>query len=269
MKNIIEINHYNFAYQTGSAVIQNLDFHVVEGSFTTLVGNTGGGKTTLVKIIAGLLQGTGTVKILGKEVVNSKDGHLSKIGVILGNPYDNFHAKTVLDELIFPLEKKKLKKEDIEKELDDIVSYLKIESLLEKKTAELNCEEAIMVAIAKALISKPILLILDDVFSKVGVLVRKKIISILKGMNLKYHLTILNVTHDINEIMDGTDAVLLYNGKVVLSGTVEEFIKQEKDLKKYHYELPYIVDLSNKLQYYNVIDHPILDIKKMVNAIWK
>ena len=113
------------------------------------------------------------------------------------SPEEAKQAKQRLKE-----EKKKLKKGDIEKELDDIVSYLKIESLLEKKTAELNCEEAIMVAIAKALISKPILLILDDVFSKVGVLVRKKIISILKGMNLKYHLTILNVTHDINEIMD-------------------------------------------------------------------
>lgn len=269
MKNIIEINHYNFAYQTGNAVIKDLDLFVKHGSFTTLIGNTGGGKTTLVKIIVGLLQGSGTVKIFGNEVISSRDGYSSQIGVVLGNPYDNFHAKTVLDELLLSLKKQKLKKEEKEKYLDDIVSFFKIESLLNKKTVELNCEDAIIVALAKALVSRPMLLILDDVFSKVGVLVKKKILHILKEMNLKYHLTILNVTHDINEIMDGTDAILLYNGKIVLSGTIEEFIKREKELKKYHYELPYVVDLSNKLQYYNVIDHPILDMKKMVNAIWK
>ena len=269
MENIIEMNHYNFAYQTGNAVIQDLSFNIKMGSITTLVGNTGGGKTTLVKLLTGLLCGDGSLKVFGKEVTQKDICYTKEIGIVLGNPYDNFTSKTVLEDLIFPLENLRLQREEIEKYLDDIISMFKIESLLNKNPKELNSEEAVIVALASALITKPSLLILDDAFSKIGSLSKKKIMRILKNLNSKYHITILNVTHDINEVLDGTDALLLYNGKIVLSDSVEEFIKHEKELKRYHYELPYVVDLSNKLQYYNVIDHPILDMKKMVNIIWK
>lgn len=268
MENIIEVMNYRFSYQS-HAVIKNLNMNVKTGSITTLVGNTGGGKTTLVKLIAGLLNGEGEIKILGNPIAFRDVTYLKEIGVVLGNPFDNFVARTVVEDLVFPLENLQMKKEEIEKYLDDIVQYFHIESLLELDPMELTCEDAAIVALASALVTKPRVLILDDAFAKIGAFKKKKIMRILKDMNRRFHLTILNVTHDINEVMNGTDAILLYNGEIVLSGPVLEFIENEKELKKYHYELPKIVDLSNRLRYYNVIDHTILDMNRMVNTIWK
>ena len=267
MENIIAVSNYNFSYQSHK-VINNLNLQVKTGTITTLIGNTGGGKTTLVKLLTGLLSGDGEIKILGADI-SKVSNVICEVGVVIGNPYDNFIAQTVRDDLVFPLENLQLKKEEIDKYLSDVVDYFKIESLLDMNPLDLTTTDASIIALASALITKPKLLILDDAFMKMGTLTKKKMFRILRDLNRRYHLTILNITHDINDVMYGDEALLLYNGELVLSGPVEQFVKEEKSLKKYHYELPYIVDLSNKLQYYQVIDHDIFDINRLVNTIWK
>ncbi len=270
MENIIEITDYSFSYQK-HLIINNLNLNIKKGSFTTLVGNTGGGKTTLVKLITGLLKGKGEIKIFNKAIDDSTitDNFIKEIGVVLGNPYDNFVSSTVKDDLIFPLENLQLKKNEIDKYLSDIVSYFKIEDLLDTNPMDLTVSDASVVALASALITKPKLLILDDAFIKMNTIVKKEKLLLLKDLKKRFNISIFNITHDINEIMYGDYAVLMHNGSIVLEGIVSDFVKNEKTIKKYNYVLPYNVDLSNKLNYYDVIRDDIYDMDKLVKTIWK
>lgn len=268
MDSIISIEGLNFKYQQLS-VIENLNLKIKAGSITTILGNTGGGMTTLIKLLAGLLNGNGEIKVFNFSI--DKIPHYIKkdIGFVIGNPYYNFVANTVYDDLIFPLENLGMKAEEIKKYVDDIIDLFKLTPVLKTNPQELSCEDASIVALASALVTKPKILILDDAFAKIGTYHKNKIFNILKSMNKKYGLTILNTTHDINDVMYGTEMILLYNGKKVMESKVSDLAKHEKKLLQYHYELPFIIDLNNKLKYYNVIDKDEYDMSKLVNVIWK
>lgn len=268
MKQVIKVSNLHFSYDKVD-VIKGIYFQVSKGAITTVIGNTGGGKTTLVKLLSGLLEGTGEIELFEKKRAELSISKLQTISIVFSNPYQQFVTDTVFHDLIFPLENIGLKKEEIDKYVDDIVKLFKIENLLEKKPSNLTVEEASIVAIAIALVTKPQLLILDDAFMHMGALKKKQIFRILRQLNRKFHLTIFNVTHDSNEMLYGSEVILLYNGKIVLKGALEDVLKSEKILKKYHYELPFMAELSDKLRYYNVIDNPVLDMNRMVNLIWK
>lgn len=268
MNNIISIKDLNFKYQY-LTVIEDLNIEIRTGSITTIIGNTGGGKTTFIKLLTGLLKGTGEIKMFNFLIEDIPHYMKKDIGVVLGNPYHNFVTNTVYEDLIFPLENLGMKPEEIKKYVNDIINMFELKSLLEINPHELSCEDASIVALASALVTKPKLLILDDAFSKIGMYHKNKIFTILKSMNKKYGLTILNSTHDINDVMYGTDMMLLYNGKIVIKSQVNDLAKYEKELIRYHYELPFMIDLNNKLKYYNVIDQDIYDMNKLVNVIWK
>ena len=237
MENIIEITDYSFSYQK-HLIINNLNLNIKKGSFTTLVGNTGGGKTTLVKLITGLLKGKGEIKIFNKAIDDSTitDNFIKEIGVVLGNPYDNFVSSTVKDDLIFPLENLQLKKNEIDKYLSDIVSYFKIEDLLDTNPMDLTVSDASVVALASALITKPKLLILDDAFIKMNTIVKKEKLLLLKDLKKRFNISIFNITHDINEIMYGDYAVLMHNGSIVLVHRPERLIEIIEEMKKNNIE---------------------------------
>lgn len=269
MKNIVEIKNLRFSYESEEVVIKNIDFEVKTGTITTLIGNTGGGKTTLVKLLLGLLKGTGNIQLLGQSNPQNNLVTMREIGAVIGNPKQNFVTNTVLHDLVFPLENLQMKQEEIDKYLSDIVKEFEIDELLTKHPQELNTEEAAIVSIATALVTKPKLLILDDVFTKISAIWKKKIYRILKKWNQLYQLTILNVTHDIEDCLFGKQLCVLHQGEIVLNIKTSELASYEKELKQYHYTLPFMVELSEKLKYYNVIDHTILDMGRMVNTIWK
>jgi len=118
-----------------------------------------------------------------------------------------------------------------------------------------------IILLAEALHEKKIANIADEIS-------KRKIFKILKECNEK-GVTILNITHDLNESLYGNDIVLLQGGKVLLHGSKEDVLKQETKLKRAGLELPFLADLSIRLMYYGILDHMILDMDEMVNAIWK
>ena len=268
MKQAVKVTKLHFSYGENE-ILHGINFQVTKGKIATLIGNTGGGKTSLVKLLIGLEEGEGQIELLEKKVEELSTSDKQSIRVVFANSYQEIRTKTVKNALVLSLKNLNLKKEEINQYIDDIVTLFKMDDLLSKNPKELTKEEASIVAIATALVTKPQILFLDDAFIHMGAIVKKRIFRILKQLNRKKHMTIFNVTHDINEILNGDYVILLYQGKVVLKGEVEDVIKSEKILKKYHYELPFMAELSDKLRYYNVIEETILDMNRMVNTIWK
>lgn len=270
MDEIINVKNLNYKYHANDYIFENLTFSLKRGSFTTLVGPNGSGKSTLIKILLGFLKTESEIHINGLELCPRNINLIrSKIGVVFEDPNEIFVAETVMDEIAFVLENKNMSKQEIWKKVTEIATILGIEEILEKDPHSLSGGEKVLVSFASILVMEPSIIILDEALTSVDEMEKKKIFNILKELNEKEKITILNITHDLNECLYGEDIILLNNGNIILSGPKEEILAQEQTFKKAGLELPFLADLSIRLMYYGVLDHMILDIDEMVNAIWK
>lgn len=262
--NIIEVKNINFKYNQ-KQIFKDFNLEIKESTFTTIIGLNGSGKSTLIKIILGMLDFEGNIKIdnksLNKENINEIR---NKIGIVFEN-YDNkFNHKKVIDNIAENIENIKERK----KKVKEISEYLNITHLIGKSIYDLNESEKGLVMLAKALVVNPKILILDETFNMINLKDKKIIYIKLKELN-KQGMTIINITHNMDDILYGDDVILLDNGNIILKGPKEEVLLEEKVFNKLNLELPFMASLSIKLKYYGLVDKLIFDMNEMVNEIWK
>ena len=125
-----------------------------------------------------------------------------------------------------------------------------------------------MVALAAALVHDPKILILDEALVRIDNQDKVKILEIIQKIYQEKKMTIINVTHDMEETIYGDDIIVIDSGKIVLKGPKELVLKEEK-FYELGLELPFMAALSLKLQYYNLIDEMIFDMDELVNILWK
>ena len=143
-----------------------------------------------------------------------------------------------------------------------------IYDILEANPHDLNSNQKQLVSLASALVHDPKVLILDEALTMLDPFDKEKILKILKELNDK-GLTIINISHDIEDTLISDKIYVLDSGEIVLEGTKEEVYKEEKKLHNLGFNLPFMVELSNRLMFYNLIDHTIYDMEEMVNTLWK
>ena len=269
MKNIIELKNINFKYGE-KKLFNNLNLNIERGTFTTIIGTNGSGKSTLVRLILGLLVADGEIKINDLEL-NHKNLKkiISKIGVVLENPDDQFVAETVMDDIAFCLENMNVDKKEIKSRVNKIAKFVGIQDILEREPHSLSGGQKQLVSLASALVIDPDILILDEALTMIDLDVREKIYKILEQVNKINKITIINITHDMDEILYGDNLIVLDNGNIVLNGPKEYVLLEEKIFNKLGLKLPFVVELSTKLQYYGLTDHLIFDMEELVNIIWK
>lgn len=269
MKNIIEMENINFSYNKNQ-IFKNLNLTFEKGSFTTIIGNNGSGKSTLIRLLVGLLVCEGKITINGLELNHDNlKKIISKIGVVFENPDDQFVAETVLDDIVFSLENMQVDKKEIDKRVKKISKFIGIEDILDKEPHNLSGGQKQLVALASALITDPDILILDEALTMIDPDTRIKIYKILEQINKVNKITIINVTHNMDEILYGDNLIVMDKGNIVLNGPKEFVFLEEKTFNKLGLKLPFIVELTTKLQYYGLIDHLIFDMEELVNEIWK
>ena len=265
---MIKITNLNFNYKS-KQLFNGLNMEIEKGKITSIIGPNGSGKSTLVKILIGLYNYNGTIKINDILLLKDNIKEIRKsIGVVFTNPDNQFVAETVMDDIAFTLENMNYKKKDIRKKIEEITKYLGIYDILEYNPHDLNSNQKQLVSLASALVHNPKILILDEALTMLDPFDKEKILNILKELNDK-GLTILNISHDIEDTLISDKIYVLDKGKIVLSGTKDEVYKEEDLLHKLGFELPFMVELSNRLMFYDLIDHVIYDMEEMVDSLWK
>lgn len=250
-------------------LFKNLNLEIKKGDFVTVVGKSGSGKSTLFKIITGLIE-TNSIQFNKQKLNNkTKDKIRKNMGIILGNTEDNFVAETVIENIIFPLENLQLEKDEIDKKLNKIVNDLKIKHLLNRNVIKLSGGEQQLVSLASILVTNPKIIILDESMIMLDGYQKEIVLKLLKKINREKKITIINFTNDIEQSTYGKTIALIDNKQIVLHKHLKEAFKEEKIFKKADIELPFMVQLSNKLKYYELTDDIILDMNKMVNQLWK
>lgn len=269
MKKIIEIKDLNFSYDQ-QPILSNINLNIEEGSFTTILGPNGSGKSTLMRILLGLEKTDSYIKIDGTVLTNETIRDIrKKIGVVFENPDNQLIAQTVEDDIVFSLENLNYPRSKIQKKYNKIVKQLNLESIVKKDPHRLSGGEKQKVALACALITEPKILILDEAFTMIDNKYKTEILELLKNIHKKNNTTIIMITHDTNDCLLGDKIVLMKDGVIIKEGLKEEICKEEKLFHELGLELPFMVDLSIKLQYYGLIDEIIYDMNEMVDTIWK
>lgn len=268
MENIVEIKKLDFKYGE-KQIFDKLTLNIKKGSFTSIIGPNGSGKSTLMKLIVGLLKAEGTIKVDGITMGQDTFKDIrKKIGIVFENPDNQFVSETVMDEIAFSLENMNCEKKMIRERVKEVAALLGIEDILEKEPHSLSGGQKELVSLASALSIHPQILILDEALDMIDNNRREDILNILTELN-KDGLTVINITHNSEELLYGNEIIVMNDGEIKEQGETKELLRKEKLFKNNGLELPFVVDLSYKLKYYGLVDDIVLDMDELVDKIWK
>ncbi|MDD6224131.1 MAG: ABC transporter ATP-binding protein [bacterium] len=266
---ILEIKNLEYSYQD-KKVITNLNLSIEEGSFTTIIGNNKSGKTTLIKLICGLLDSKNSITIQDNRAnTRPLSNNFQFFGVVFSDIENKFLFQDVYQELAFPLENLNLKKEEIEKKIVDIAKEFRNTKLLDKKIEDLTISEKKELLVMISLLHDPKVLVLDHAFSMMNKKTKEKIGRILLEKQKKEKLTIILTTTNLEEIIDSDYTYVIHNGQIIMEGKPLMLLREDKILNRVGLELPFMIDLSQKLKFYELLTEEITDMDRMVNALWK
>lgn len=269
MKYAVQIEDFNFEYKD-TQIFKNLDLKVEENTFTTILGANGSGKTTLVKLLLGLEKGNSVIMLNHLPVIKENLKRIYKaVSVVFESTNNLFVAETVTDELAFSLENLNYSKETIKQKINKISKLLNIIPLLEKDPNSLNAGQKQLVALAAALITNPKILIIDEGLNNLNEKDKIRILNTLKEYKQNKKMTIIYLTHNSNDSLYSDNIIILGRKNILASNSKEEIYINEKIFKIANLELPFIINLSKKLQFYDLIDEDYQDAEKLVDILWK
>lgn len=247
---MIEIKDLVFSYDKDNLALDHLNLSIEKGSYTTIIGHNGSGKSTLAKLIAGLLPITsGEIKIdgciLNDENINTIR---NKLGIVFQNPDNQFIGSTVRDDIAFGLENYMVESSKMDEIINDYASKVNMEAFLDKEPGSLSGGQKQRVAIAGVLAMKPDILILDEATSMLDPKGRKEIKALIHKLHDEYNLTILSITHDIEETLYADNCIVLNKGKVFAYGKADEVFKDVKKIKEIGLDIPYLYEIKAKFK---------------------
>ena len=247
----IEIKNFYFSYEKqGSPVLKNLEFNINEGEFLAVIGHNGSGKSTFAKILNGLLEPTvgdvlvDRLSVKDKKAVNEIR---RKVGVVFQNPDNQIIASIVEDDVAFGPENVGVKREEIEERINYALSAVNMQDFKKRTPSRLSGGQKQRIAIAGVLAIKPEVLVLDESTAMLDPRGRKEIINIVKDLN-KRGMTVILITHYMEEVVNADRVIVLDKGEKVLEGTPNEIFDRKEELERLGLTIPLATLIAKKLK---------------------
>lgn len=264
MKDIIKIKNLNYK-NFDNKLFNNFELNIEESDFMSIIGPNNAGKTTLIKILSGLKKYEGTILIDNKELKENKKEIRKIISIVFDNPETQFIMDTVYNDIYLTAKNKKI--DNIDGEINKIFKILKIENILNKSPQHLSGGEKQKVVLASALLGNPKILILDEALSMIDPISKKEIYEYLIKLNNE-GTTIINISSDIEDTLYSKNILILNNGTIESLDTKENTYNKKNIFKKLQMELPFIIELSKKLSYYNLVNKDYYNEEELINKLW-
>ena len=243
---LISVKNLCFSYEEGKRTLNDISFSVEKGMYVTVIGHNGSGKSTLAKLLAGLLEAeSGTITLCGCEL-NEKNIRTirEKIGIVFQNPDNQFIGSTVRDDIAFGLENHCVPQEDMDGIIEKFAEKVGMTKYLNSEPTRLSGGQKQRVAIAGVLAMRPEILIFDEATSMLDPQGKAEIKAVIRELHEESDLTILSITHDIDEVAESDYVLAMNAGKIALSGTPHEVFANEKTIEDIKLELPYSTRLG-------------------------
>ena len=227
MKNVVRLENIIKNYD-GKNVVDNIDLEIYENEFLTILGPSGCGKTTILRLISGLEVPTSGKVIIDDIDVTKIDAAKREVNTIFQN-FALFTHMTIEDNIGFGLKIKKLPKDKIKKEVDKMLNLVQLNDYNKRMPDELSGGEKQRVAIARGLVNKPRVLLLDEPLSALDLKLKKEMQIELKRLHRKMNITFVYVTHNQEEALTMSNRILIFNnGKIEQIDTPQEIYDNPK-----------------------------------------
>ena len=269
MDSIINFDGVSFVID-GKVLLDNLSFDIKKGEFVSIIGGNGSGKTTFVNVLAGLTNYTGYIDINGYYLTEENINQIRRSISFVFDDINNVNVtECVSDEISVGLNNLGIDEFSISKRVVDIAKEFRIYNILNNDFSSISNSNKVKVFLAASLISNPDILVIDDCLHQLSVRDKELVFNILKRYNKEKKLTIIMVTHNMNDVLLSDRVIVFNKGKVVSSGTPQSVFKEKDKLNKCGLEVPFMIEFSLKLMDKDIIKHVYLDMGKLVDAIWK
>ena len=233
---MIEFRNVSFSYGE-TPVVENLSFSIKKGENVGLIGANGAGKSTIMKLMLGLISGSGEIKVDGLPMNKENLAEIRrKIGFVLQDSDNQMFMPTVYEDMIFGPRNYGLSKEETEKRVDDILSQLGLQNLKHRHNHKISGGEKRMAAIATILAMEPELILMDEPSTALDPVNRRTVINTINRLPQ----TKLIASHDLDMILDTCQRViLLSHGAIVADGDAETILRDKVLLEANRMELPF------------------------------
>ena len=233
---MIEFQNVSFSYGD-VPVVENLSFTIQKGETVGLIGANGAGKSTIMKLMLGLLSGSGEIQVDGLPVCRDNLAEIrKKIGFVLQDSDNQMFMPTVYEDMIFGPRNYGLSKEETEKRVDTVLTQLGLQDLKHRHNHKISGGEKRMAAIATILAMEPEMIVMDEPSTALDPVNRRRVISTINSRKE----TKLIASHDLDMILDTCQRVILLNhGRIVADGEAETILRDQALLEANRMELPF------------------------------
>ena len=273
MENIIEVKNlsYRYDYKSEDYILKDVSFHVKQGEWLSIVGHNGSGKSTTVRLIDGLLEAeSGDIIISGDKLTADNVWEKRRqIGMVFQNPDNQFVGATVEDDVAFGLENQGIDYPMMVKRVHEALELVGMQNFKEREPARHSGGQKQRVAIAGVVALQPDIIILDEATSMLDPEGRLELIRTVKKIKDKNHLTVISITHDLDEISLSDRVLVMKNGQVESTATPRELFSRP-DLEDLGLDQPFVNQVkAAMIQTGLTLPETYLTEKELQEQLWE
>ena len=250
MKSIIDVKNLSFRYKENQKYydVKDITFHVKRGEWLSIVGHNGSGKSTTVRLIDGLLEAeSGEIVIDGQRLTEGNVWSIRRqIGMVFQNPDNQFVGATVEDDVAFGLENQGLSRQEMKKRVEEALTLVGMLDFKKREPARLSGGQKQRVAIAGVVALRPAILILDEATSMLDPEGRRELIETVKGIRKDYDMTVISITHDLEEVAMSDRVLVMKKGEIESTSSPRDLFSRN-DLDQIGLDDPFANQLKHSL----------------------
>ena len=250
MKSIIDVKNLSFRYKESQEYydVKDITFHVKRGEWLSIIGHNGSGKSTTVRLIDGLLEAeSGEIVIDGQRLTEENVWNIRRqIGMVFQNPDNQFVGATVEDDVAFGLENQGLSRQEMKKRVEEALDLVGMLDFKKREPARLSGGQKQRVAIAGVVALRPAILILDEATSMLDPEGRRELIETVKGIRKDYDMTVISITHDLEEVSMSDRILVMKKGEIESTSSPRELFSRN-DLDQIGLDDPFANQLKHSL----------------------
>ncbi|OLU45104.1 energy-coupling factor transporter ATPase [Faecalibaculum rodentium] len=268
-RDAVSVRDLTFSYDGETDVLKGISFDIPQGSYTAVIGHNGSGKSTLAKLLIGLLAAkSGTIRILGQELNEETVYDIrNRTGIVFQNPDNQFIGSTVADDIAFGLENRCIPQNEMQGLIETAAAQVGMTKFLESEPTKLSGGQKQRVAIAGILAVAPDIIIFDESTSMLDPRGKKAINEEIRRMHEERDITILSITHDMEEVAQSDNVLVLRDGTIAMTGTPREVFSRERELKEMDLDVPFAWKITEELMKLGLADHPALNLEEAAEEL--
>ncbi|MCM3588525.1 energy-coupling factor ABC transporter ATP-binding protein [Mesobacillus maritimus] len=269
---LVVIKDVSFQYDSQESLALNqINMEVYEGEWLAIVGHNGSGKSTLARLLNGLqFPKEGSITVAGITLAEETIWDIRRqIGMVFQNPDNQFVGTTVQDDVAFGLENNGIPVDVMSERVVDALKKVNMDSFLDQEPHHLSGGQKQRVAIAGVLALKPSIIILDEATSMLDPRGRAEVIETIMKLQKQDKITVISITHDLEEASRADRIIVMNKGEVYREGTPNEIFLMDEELIKLGLDIPFPIKMSNKLREKGIsLGQQYLTEEELVAGLW-